>query len=71
MGQEIDKIDEEMKRYMKSNERGTLKPYKTKNGETRRRSQEETFMPGTKGVWRPNTFTMNHLDKNPPLNFER
>lgn len=71
VGQEFDKIDEEMKRYMKSNERGILKPFKDKNGESIRREQEKTFMPGTKGVWQPNTFTMSQLDKTTPLNFER
>ena len=52
---------------MKTWERGTLKPIKTKNGETIKPAASTAYMPGTGGIWTHNSFLPSLLTQTKPL----
>ena len=67
VGQENDKYDEIMLRYMFKQERGEQKPKMLSNGETIVKAKSSLFIENTKGVWKPNDFLPNLLTVTKPL----
>ena len=58
-----------MKHYMRSFERGVLRPHPDPNnkGATIKVAAETMHIPGTKGFWKPNDFLPNLLNNTKPL----
>ena len=67
MGQEFDTYDEELRRYMTKNERGMVRPAKNKEGKSIRVLASTMHLPGTNGVWRPNSYFPKLLSNTKPL----
>ena len=56
-----------MKKYMRKNERGLIRPVKDRNGNTVNVQASTMHMPGTGGVWRSNNYHLNLLSDVKPL----
>lgn len=68
VGQEMDTYDEEMKKYMRKNDRGQIRPVKDRNGGQSLKVAASTMhIPGTNGTWKPNDFFPNLLRNEKPL----
>lgn len=66
VGQESDKYDEVMLRYMTKHERGEPKPRRMSNGQTIVADKASLYLPNTNGLWRPNDFLPNLLAVSKP-----
>ena len=51
-----------MLKYIKSRERGALKPVVQANGETIRLDPATAHIGDSKGIWKANSFTLKQLD---------
>ena len=66
VGQEFDKYDAVMLRYMRRQDRGEPRPIQQKSGETTVVSKSSLFLPGTNGVFKPNSFFPTLLSPEKP-----
>jgi len=67
VGQELDTYDEKMLWFMTKHERGLIRPIKDEEGQTLKVAAETMHLPGTKGVWTPNSFYGKVITNTMPL----
>lgn len=67
VGQEFDTYDEVLLAYMRKNDRGQVRPAKGEDGTSIRVAASTQHIEGTKGVWRPNDFSLTLLQNTKPL----
>jgi len=71
VGQEMDTYDQTMLKYIKSRERGAIKPIVQANGDSIKQDPATRHIGDSKGVWQANSFTLKQLDTTTKLSVGR